>query len=95
MKMYRENSKKDVDSRIEEWKLSIPEPKPEIVELSSTWSHVFKDPSVKNRHYPEEMHCYKCGKLIPDYTWFYSKRVGNRNQKTEYYCEKCFERLWV
>ena len=67
-----------------------------VVDLGGVWKKVYKKGRHEGRHrlYPYFIRCRKCGKRILNHTWFYVKKVGNRNQKTEYYCVECFEGLW-
>ena len=67
-----------------------------IVDLQGgVWKKVFKKPRTKHRPYRENVQCRKCGKRIKNYTWFYVKKAGGKNQcRTEYYCVECYEGLW-
>ena len=58
------------------------------------WKKVFNKPHAKHRPYPK-IKCHKCGKTIPRGTWFYVRIKGGKNPRRAYYCESCFNSLWV
>ena len=79
-------------SRVRSTERHVPIPKQEI---GGVFKKVYKNPNAKHRHYPENLQCSRCGESIPDFVDFYSKKVGGRNQKTQYFCEKCVISMFI
>ena len=80
-------------SRVRSTERHVPTPKPEVT--GGVFRKVFKNPNAKHRHYPENLQCSRCGDVIPDFTPFYSKKVGGKNQRTIYYCENCVIAMFI